>query len=865
MKNISVATFPFNKITQSIGIAVILGLTLVGCGSSSTSDSNTVEDDTSSSGDTVESVENNGIYRVSSTSSSDSEDGASWDTAYTNIQDAIDAAATAGGGEVWVASGTYTSLIDDDGNEAAYSERLLSVEMQADVDLYGGFSGSETERTERDWKNNITTLSGEIGDTSTVNDNSYHVVTGANNAIIDGFTISGGYAIPGQNDNADATYVACDATDAMDVAAENKNDELLRVLYGYCYGAGGGMINVQTAPTVANVTFENNSAIKGGAVYNMVLDSWPMSQESMNNTAATFENVIFKNNMAMARGGAVNNDLMTSPSFVDVQFIGNMTPDKGGALYNDAGCSPYIYNALFLYNEAERGSAIVGDGSSSPILAYTTFYGNVAADIGAGLYQGTYGAEQGQYNEMQINSSLLLGNSSGSSSSSITSWNDSQLLVDEHSVIEYTDGEFANDNNYDEYLSISSVDDDISVVNTNTYSDIGWDENRDSSNWATEIAALEQEHSDLFTALPYEASCVANSSSADASDFYVYDGANGDGSGSSWNNAYTSLSDAIENADCYDNIHVSASTGASSSYYPSLQSGLSNEREAAFILKEGMVLQGGYCDGSDTTGCTTILSGDLNQDSTWNNGAPSSISDDSYHVLIGAEATTVDSFTIEFGNADSAGYHKRGAGMLNYYVSPTVSNSQFRYNSAIEGAALANYKDSSPTLYNLTFTNNMAERGAAILYRDSSEGTLSDSTFSYNDSSDRGGAIYIDYGSTLTFTGLYLNDNNSGGSGGAIYLDDNASQYGLGTNLDLINSDFYDNAAASVGGGIALYNSSTNVNVAGGTYNGNSANGLGDSINAGYSSTLTLDADNTPAFDVEPVYDNESAGNMPPQ
>ena len=74
------------------------------------------------------------------------------------------------------------------------------------VGVDGGFAGTETALEQRDWRTNVTTLSGDLlgndsgmvdPDNITMADDSYHVVV--NNAtgsgtILDGFTITGGNA-----------------------------------------------------------------------------------------------------------------------------------------------------------------------------------------------------------------------------------------------------------------------------------------------------------------------------------------------------------------------------------------------------------------------------------------------------------------------------------------------------------------------------------------------------------------------------------------------------------------------------------------------------------------------------------------------
>ena len=115
------------------------------------------------------------------------------------------------GGEIWAAAGTYTPGTSRDD----------TFQLVSGAALYGGFTGTETSREQRNWETNITTMSGDIGVAGNNSDNSYHVVTGSGvdaTAILDGFTVSGG--------NADGVYPAL----------------------------GGGMSNYNSSPTLSNVT-----------------------------------------------------------------------------------------------------------------------------------------------------------------------------------------------------------------------------------------------------------------------------------------------------------------------------------------------------------------------------------------------------------------------------------------------------------------------------------------------------------------------------------------------------------------------------------------------------------------------------------
>ena len=108
--------------------------------------------------------------------------GLSWTNAYTDLQAGL--AAAEWGDEIWVAQGAY--------KPTSGTLPTVSFELEAGVGLYGGFAGAETELGQRNWKTNATILSGDIGTVGSATDNSYHVVTGAHLAILDGFTITGG-------------------------------------------------------------------------------------------------------------------------------------------------------------------------------------------------------------------------------------------------------------------------------------------------------------------------------------------------------------------------------------------------------------------------------------------------------------------------------------------------------------------------------------------------------------------------------------------------------------------------------------------------------------------------------------------------
>ena len=253
-----------------------------------------------------------------------SPDGHSWGSAFTRVQQGIDlchltnqAADPPTLCQVWVSQGTY------------YIYRTMpedTVALMPDVDVYGGFSAVETALDQRDWVVNVTTLDGyNMAGTFQV----YHVVTGSDDAIIDGFTITRGNA---------------------DGAASPDN-------------RGGGMINSSSSPTVVNCTFNNNySAMYGGAASNNV-------------SSAIFLNCKFTGNTTPNLGGGMFNTTKSFPELANVTFFENSS-EHGGAMFNTGTCSPVITNCILWGNIANSsGNEISNQTGADPVVTYSNIQG----------------------------------------------------------------------------------------------------------------------------------------------------------------------------------------------------------------------------------------------------------------------------------------------------------------------------------------------------------------------------------------------------------------------------------------------------------------------------------------------------------
>ena len=257
--------------------------------------------------------------------------GASWDCAYHDLGSAL--AAASGGDTIVVKEGTY--------KPTSGTDRSISFVLKEGVVILGGFVGTEVNASERDWQNNETILSGEIG-TASESDNSYHVVTSNSltNAVLDGFTITKGYA-----------------------------DEITNG----SVGTGGGMHNTGGTPTVSNCYFTANRALStdeatggGAAMFNT------------SSAAPIITNCTFHYNHAKYGGGMRNES--SSPSCTNCTFTNN----NGGGASNYGG-APVFTDCTFNSNRAPRdgslnlkGGGMTNSGSSATVTdcSFTNTFGS---------------------------------------------------------------------------------------------------------------------------------------------------------------------------------------------------------------------------------------------------------------------------------------------------------------------------------------------------------------------------------------------------------------------------------------------------------------------------------------------------------
>jgi len=693
--------------------------------------------------------------------------------------------------EVWVAEGMYRPTDSAD--------RTASIRLHPGVDLYGGFAGVESERGQRNWTKHETILSGAISENP--KEHSLHVVIGADDALIDGFTIRDGHNLP------------------EGPRPHHLSPSLL--VEGKVRGTGAGMFNYQCAPTVRNCLIRDNSAFNGAGMYSMVTRDWPTTDVEK---APVVVNCVFARNHAEGRGGAVSNYLETHSTFIACTFIDNRCDWKGGAMYNDFDCSPELASCVFARNQAMKGAAMANDGRSNPTLTNCTFARNHARDMYGALYSGT--GSTNVPNVPLVVNCIFWGNTAYSGPKEIGNWHECRTLVS-YSCVE---GGYPGEGNIDaDPLFVDADAGDFRLGPSSPCIDCGHggfappvdrdgnprydDKGSPVGPMATvpffpKGAHLPEPRFEAQFQPPVDMGAYERQTGSLESKpaVVVYVNARkqtGLEDGRSWATAYSDLQEALSAA-----YRGAAEVWVAAGVYRPTGGA---ERRISFRLKKGLALYGGFRgdetsrEGRDWVANETVLSGDLS--------GPLGVGGNSYHVLLGADGATLDGFTVTGGTADGEA-------------------------QAVEGGALYNYNLSSPTLSDCEFRGNRADKGGAMVNRVGASPVLQSCLFSENTAEWRGGALLIDYGSGPKLSRCVFTDNHSGGHGGGVFLESVAAQLGIvGTHFD--GCTFRNNSATLRGGAIASTDGG-DPTLTGCTFQGNRAGTGGGALSNDYFVTATV-------------------------
>ncbi len=388
-------------------------------------------------------------------------DGQSWATATTDPRIAVQIAAVLTNTwsgvicEIWITEGVYQ----------LYGGANDPVMPASRTHLHGGFDGTETERSQRDWASQPTVFDGQSP--STTWHNLYQVVKidGVSNVVVDGLSIRGGNASGDwqqQLDHGGGLFIR----NASDVTVRNaivENNE--------AHGGGGAFID-SASVTFDNVLFQSNIAQymtvggdgaalrmeggtvallgctlaynhagdRGGAVYaesgNLLIEDSVIQGNTGRNGGGLrawqggsleIRRSSFLGNITTGqqqRGGGIRSDDQTV-LIETSRFIGNQTTDWGGGAYLSGMYPKTISSCLFADNIASFGAGLAVWTGHSVTVINSTFVGNVASVDSAALANVYCDAT------MTVTNSIFWGNGIGGISGCATT-----STVVEYSVVE---------------------------------------------------------------------------------------------------------------------------------------------------------------------------------------------------------------------------------------------------------------------------------------------------------------------------------------------------------------------------------------------------------------------------------------------
>lgn len=246
-------------------------------------------------------------------------DGSSWDDAFTQLHEAL---AVSGDKEIWVAKGTYTPDIAGVAHTSIGRARTFTFGPGDRV--YGGFTGNETAKTQRDPAANPTILSGEIFAAGAA-DNSYTVVT---------------------------IQAAANATTILDGVTVRDGNETR------ASGQAGGVENQGGSPTLATVTITANNGPKGAGLYS--------SGGTLSLTQVTFADNLLSGE---------SRDLWSDGGTISIEAGHFSTAASGGALVRVNDGTLAVSNSSFAGESGAFDDGIILDGDSVATVEGSEFNG----------------------------------------------------------------------------------------------------------------------------------------------------------------------------------------------------------------------------------------------------------------------------------------------------------------------------------------------------------------------------------------------------------------------------------------------------------------------------------------------------------
>ncbi len=295
-----------------------------------------------------------------------SNNGSSWQNAYTNLDSALSLTMS---GEIWVCKGTYkpSKYITD---YTTYKAFLINKPIQ----LLGGFTGVETSVNQRDFMNNITILSGDIGTVGDSTDNTHRVLVISGTILnsttaIDGFTITKAWSITSGKDGAVYFRYAGSPVFRNCIITGNQ---------GY---SGAGIYIEYSNPTIESNIVVNNVACQGAGIY---VDQ---GQPIIRNNRIIFNKAAGPS--SSQKGGGIYVASYSSPTISNNLIENNYAAQNGGGVELNSNYQITIQNNIISNNIASKGGGISVENTNTNIIN-NLIVNNHSLSIGGGLFD-SYG------------------------------------------------------------------------------------------------------------------------------------------------------------------------------------------------------------------------------------------------------------------------------------------------------------------------------------------------------------------------------------------------------------------------------------------------------------------------------------------
>lgn len=322
------------------------------------------------------------------------ENGESWQSAFKNLQPAIDKAMV-DGKEIWIAEGVYhpTYRINPD------DPRSATFLIKPGVELIGGFKGTEIQAEPKGSPYN-TILSGDLAanddsisvwppaesDSVYLRDNVYHVATiegneGARGIKIENVTITGGVANGSGEKSTGAGILNKSASPTLIFTVIKRN---------IADSSGAGIMDKAGIKSLVNCLFEENISLKGngaglhtsGAIFKI--------------DASVFDGNRVQDTTVNAGGGAIyaqNSEI----EMVNCVLAHNRSGSKGGAVLNSNGKFSVI-NSTFAANWAQNEAQSIWNKEATATIVNTIMWNDYGkSETGGEGFDITYSCVTGGF------------------------------------------------------------------------------------------------------------------------------------------------------------------------------------------------------------------------------------------------------------------------------------------------------------------------------------------------------------------------------------------------------------------------------------------------------------------------------------